>query len=622
MRNFPPLLCYARGTLPVFRREPPTSIRFFCHHTLKMHTMNRVLLSTAFLLLIGFSCKNSDTVNADLFKRQTSSVVVRMEGEADRLNPYLTTTNYGSMVVDNLFMHLLTFNPVTLSLEPDLAVSRPVVRDISAGPFAGGVAYDFEILKEAVWDNGTPVTGYDYLFSVKAALNPLVQAAPLRAYLADLADVQVDAANPKKFTVSLYEKTFLGEETAGGLLAVLPEYRYDPAGLLRKTPLADLLDPTIAEKRAATDASLKEFADAFNSDAFSRDPKKIGGCGPYELLQWVTDQQIVLRKKADWWGEKVLKARPSLAVYPDSLIFRPIPNPATALAALRNEEIDVMGNIPAEDFQQLKADAAFNARYALGTVHSMAYYYIGVNSRDPLLQDKRVRQALSRVIDAAEIVEEVFQGFGKRIAAPVPPSAAYYPSNTEPLTVDLEAAKKLLAEAGWKDSDNNGVLDKVLEGKRSDLQLKYLLNASSEQSRTIGLLIQSNARKVGIDIVLDAKEPTSILEQLSQRNFQLISAGKTQTPLWNPMQNWHTEGDNRFGFGDTQTDALIEDILKTMDENTRNEKMKKLLARIREEQVEILLFSPEDRIAIHQRFDAKMTPFSPGFTPNQFKLKK
>ena len=88
------------------------------------------------------------------------------------------------------------------------------------------------------------------------------------------------------------------------------------------------------------------------------------------------------------------------------------------------------------------------------------------------------------------------------------------------------------------------------------------------------------------------------------------------------MQNWHTEGDNRFGFGDAETDALIEDILKTMDEGMRNEKMRKLLSRIREEQVEILLFSPEDRIAVHQRFSAVLTPFSPGFTPSQFKLKK
>lgn len=596
---------------------PPTF-----NQAINISTMNRHFFFAVFLLLIGFSCKKTESEGTVAFKRNSSSVVVRMEGEADRLNPLLSTTNYGKMVVDNLFMYLLTYDPVSLSVVPDLAVSRPIVRDITSGALAGGVSYDFEILEAAVWDDGSPVTGYDYLFSVKAALNPLVQAAPLRAYLSEFADIQVDPNNPKKFTVSLFEKTFLGEETAGGLLPVMPAYKYDPSGLLREIPLADLLDSKRAEQRVASDNRLKQFAADFNSDAFSRDASKIGGCGAYELVQWITDQQIVLRKKANWWGEKVLKNRPSLQVYPDSLIYRPIPNPATALAALRNEEIDVMGNIPAEDFLQLKSDAAFNALYSLGTIHSMAYYYIGVNARDPLLREKQVRQALSRVIDASEIVEEVFQGFGKRLAAPVPPSVAYYPKGIEPLTVDLGAAKKLLASAGWKDSDNNGVLDKVIDGKSTELQLKYLLNASSEQSRTIGLLIQSNARQVGIDIVLDAKEPTAILEQLTQRNFQLISAGKTQTPLWNPMQNWHTEGDNRFGFGDAQTDALIEDILKTMDEDMRNEKMRKLLSRIREEQVEILLFSPEDRIAIHQRFSATLTPFSPGFTPSQFKLKQ
>ena len=113
-----------------------------------------------------------------------------------------------------------------------------------------------------------------------------------------------------------------------------------------------------------------------------------------------------------------------------------------------------------------------------------------------------------------------------------------------------------------------------------------------------------------------------ILERLKQRDFQLISTGRTQTPLWNPMQNWHTQGDNRCGFGDAATDALIEKILTTLDEATRNRLMGQLLARIREEQVEILLFSPEDRIAVHKRFAAELTPFPPGFTPSQFKLQK
>ncbi|MBK8043516.1 MAG: hypothetical protein IPK21_13175 [Haliscomenobacter sp.] len=584
--------------------------------------MQRILiLSLIFAISLFTACKKQPQHNAN-FKRTSNAVIVRMDGDADRLNPFLVVTNYGRVVVENIFMYLLAYEPNDLSLTTDLAVARPVVQDVASGPYAGGVSYTFEILPEAVWDNGQPVTGTDYLFSVKALLNPMVQAAAVRAYLTDLADVQVDPSNPKKFTVIMRQKSIFGEETAGGLFSILPEYLFDPKGLLKNIPLSALTDPELAEALAKEEPRLQDFAESFNSDPYSRDPALLKGCGPYELVSWETGQRIVLRKKANWWGDRLAKNRPTFQVFPDSLIFKPIPNPATALAALQNEEIDAMSNLAPEDFLRLQEDSAFNQLYQLGTVDGLAYYYIGVNARRPLLSDKRVRQALAHVVDADEIIREVFQGFGQRIAAPVPLSVDYYPKALKPIPFNLEKAKSLLAQAGWKDTDNNGIVDKTVDGKKTDLKLTYLLNASSETSRNIGLLIQDNARKAGIDLQLEAKEPTVLLDQLKKGDFELVSAGRTQSPLWNPMQNWHTQGDNRYGFGDAETDALIEDILVTMDDKARREKMIRLLNRIYDEQVEILLFAPKDRIAIHKRFETTLTPFTPGFTPSQFKLKE
>lgn len=581
-----------------------------------MVPMTRIFVFAAiFFLLVPFSCKKEGATTTH-FKRNSNTAIIRMEGEADRLNPFLVTTNYGRMVVENMYMYLLTYDPVSLELQPDLAKSRPLVEDIRTGPNAGGVAYTFEILEEATWDNGSPVTASDYIFSLKALLNPLVQAAPVRAYLGDFAGVETDPRNPKKFRVILSEKNYLGEETVGGLFSILPEYLFDPKGLLKNIPIDDLLDPEKAAVLAEKEVRLQQFAEAFNSGPYSRDPKLVRGCGPYELLLWESDQRIVLGKKNNWWGSKI----PRLAAGPDSLIFKPIPNPATALAALQNEEIDAMSGILPEDFLRLEQDSAFNKVFRLSTVNSLAYYYIGVNARDPLLAEKAVRQALAHVIDADEIIREVFQGFGERIAAPVPPSVGYYPKNLKPIAVNFDKAKRLLAEAGWKDSNNNGVVDKMVNGKKMELSITYLLNASSETSRNIALLIQDNARKAGIEVQLEAKEPAVLLEQLRERNFQLVSAGRTLTPLWNPLQNWHTEGDNRFGFGDANSDALIEDILQTIEDGPRNKKIGQLLERIYDEQVEILLFAPKDRLAIHRRFDAVITPFTPGFVPAQFKI--
>ncbi|MBK8879558.1 MAG: hypothetical protein IPN74_13735 [Haliscomenobacter sp.] len=248
--------------------------------------MQRILV-LSFILVVSFftACKKQPQDNVQ-FKRTSNSVIIRMDGDADRLNPFLVATNYGRVVVENMFMYLLAYAPNDLSISTDLAVARPVVKDVTSGPYAGGVSYTFEILPEAVWDNGQPVTGNDYLFSVKALLNPMVQAAAVRAYLADLADVQVDPSNPKKFTVILRQKSFLGEETVGGLFAILPEYLFDPKGLLKNIPLSALTDAELAEELAKEEPRLQDFAESFNSDPFSRDPALLKGSGPYELVSW------------------------------------------------------------------------------------------------------------------------------------------------------------------------------------------------------------------------------------------------------------------------------------------------------------------------------------------------
>jgi peptide/nickel transport system substrate-binding protein len=94
------------------------------------------------------------------------------------------------------------------------------------------------------------------------------------------------------------------------------------------------------------------------------------------------------------------------------------------------------------------------------------------------------------------------------------------------------------------------------------------------------------------------------------------------SPLWNPQQNYHTSlGDNRTGFGNAQSDALIEQIVVTLDPEARNELYKKLLRMIYEEVPEIPLFVPTARIAIHKRFDVKVSSLYPGYDPKSLQLR-
>lgn len=582
------------------------------------------LLLSGFLLLTLGACKKEPQVE---FKRTTNEVIVRIVGEPDRLNPLLSSNNYATQVNSQIFTYLLNVDPQTLKLIPQLAKSKAIIEEITEGPWKDGLAYTFEIHAEAVWDNGSPVTANDFVFTLKAALNPRVPAQRYRPYLAFIKDIAVDPANPKKFTVFTDQKYILGEEAIASTVPVIPEYFYDSEGLLRDIPLSEFTSSENSEKLAAEDAKLQQFADAFTAPKFSREKDGVSGCGPYSFESWETGQQIVLKKKENWWGDPLGKDFPALLALPDLLVFKPIPDEATSLAALKAEEIDVVSDIDPKEFSAIQQTDFTSARYEFHTPLTLANFFLHLNTRSPKLSDKLVRQALAHAINVPEIIEALYYGFGERTVGPVHPRAAYYNSDLKPREFNIEKARELLSAAGWEDTNNNGTVDKIIEGQLTELELNYKLTAGRELSQKLALLIQDNARRAGIGIALDAAEFTVIMDQAKKGQFEIISAGQTISPtLWDPVQSWHSQsvgsGSNYSGFGTAQTDALIEQIRVTLDEKQRNDMYKELQSVIYEEQPLTFLFVPTGRIAIHKRFETETSPYYPGFFPNRFRLKE
>jgi peptide/nickel transport system substrate-binding protein len=242
--------------------------------------------------------------------------------------------------------------------------------------------------------------------------------------------------------------------------------------------------------------------------------------------------------------------------------------------------------------------------------------------RNPKLADKRVRHALAHVVDADEIIDELYMGFGERIASPVSLASPDYNKNLKPVPFSIEKAKQLLASAGWKDSNNNGIVDKVLDGKSTELSLNFLYTAGKEISEQLALLFQDNAKKAGIEIKIQAMEGKEILGHWASHDFELLSAGRGGLPIWSPEQNWHTNSDNRSGFGNAETDAIIDKIPVTFDPKKRRQMYYQLQEKILDEMPEIFLFAPKECVAIHKRFEAKAIDGVPGYAPAEFKLKK
>lgn len=578
-------------------------------------------------MILFSTCQTEKGSNKDYkasnFKHTENVVYCRLAAEPDQLNPLISTKVYARTVYEQIFAYLLNFDSETLELAPYLAKSRPETTLLMAGPYQGGVAYTFEIREEAKWENGSAVTARDFEFSLKAIFNPKVNSAAFRSYLEFVKNVEIDTTNPRKFTVYTNRKYILGEE-ALGTLAVLPAYLYDRENLLADISLATLANSTNVDSLLAIYPQLQTFADQFNSVQFAREKGFVSGAGPYALEEWQTGQKITLKKKANWWGDALSHSSSLFEAFPEQLVYKILPDQTAALANLKDEAVDVSSQIDAKDFRDLEENEKIRQYFNLGTPVTFTYYYIGINGQNAKLSDKKVRRALAHLIDIDQIIETLYYGLGKRVTGPIHPSKGYYHSDLVPISYDIKKAQALLKKAGWIDTNGNGIVDKEINGERIELELNYLVSAGSKFGKNLALLVQNNTRKAGVEVNLVSREFNALFDDLNQRNFDLFGSGWSLDPTLDDFkQVWHTSSDNpggsnRVGFGNAESDAIIDSIRVCLDQVQRDKLYRRFQELVYEEQPVIFLFNPLERMAIHKRFDAKPSLRRPGFFPNTF----
>ena len=577
-------------------------------------------------MIILTSCGNdtvSDQDNTDTSNGVApESVSLQLDAEPDQLNPVLTLSNYSNTIVGTTFSYLQRLNPNTLELEPSLAASAPEVKLLEEGPYAGGVAYTFEIRPEAVWDNGSPITAEDFVFTMKATFNPKVPAAPYRVYLSFIKEIEIDASNPKRFTVFSDQKYIIGEEAISAALPILPAYHYDSTGIMANFPLADLMDSEKAKELAEDNEQITEFAEQFTSAFFSREPEGINGSGPYNLVRWETGQRLVLERKADWWGDKAAPASLALEAHPQQIIFRPIQDQTASVAALKDGQLDVLANIAPEQFNELRETDFVAEQFDFYTPPSLVHAFIYVNTRVPKLEDPKVRLALAYATDVEEIINTAFSGLAEPSTGPVLISSAIHNPAVKPIPYEVDKARALLSEAGWTDSNNNGIVDKEIDGVLTELSLDYKYTAGRQVSQNVALLVQESAKKAGIEITLTAQEHNVNMEDVGRRDFELMAGAKGIQPItWEPKQEYHSEGDDRSGFATPETDELIDRIQVTMDQEERKKLYMELQAKIHEAMPIIPVLVPTGRLIINNELEAPITPVFPGYVPSLLKLK-
>ena len=557
------------------------------------------------------------TVN---FKRTTNDVYVRLPTEPGNLNPLLYRSGYEAQIIEQLYSYLMdfSFDPETSSLQPVLVRSAPTVTNAPQG----GKVYRYQLRPEARWDNGTPITAADVEFTLKTLFAPTMPTQRFTSFLDFLVDVRTDANDPLAFEFVTSRPYIIAEEVLGNVV-VLPKYAYDPDGRLDDFTFAQLADAANREA-LQENAELVAFAEAYQNPDNVR--SNLTGSGPYRLKEWTPEQRVVLERKADWWGSELDGEQ--FAAAPEQLIFLPIADEAALTASIYDEGFDVSAQINSKVFLDLQQNEVVADRYNFFTPLTYQTYYMGMNTRSPKLADKRVRQALAHTIDIQTVIDKLFYGFATPTNGLIDSGREYYHRDLPIRQQDFDRARRLLAEAGWTDSNGNGTVDKVVDGVPTELELTYFISANSTYGNNFAQYLREQAQRVGIAVTPEPQAFRQMIGRVQQQDFELAGLASNYYSFYHDLrQLLHTEADvpggaNYTGFGNEETDRLLEEIQASDDASELRPKYLRLQEIFYDETPMTAAFNPQNRIVVHKRFEPVVSPRRPGFNPADFELRE
>ncbi|WP_020567507.1 ABC transporter substrate-binding protein [Neolewinella persica] len=579
------------------------------------------------LMAVAFSaCKpdpkgsvqtQEDDTSSIVFKHTDNTLRIAARVEPAGLNPVLTTQASARHVRELIFQTLNSIDPETFEQIPLLAS----VPDIRKEP-GGGVSYSYLIDERATWPNGLPVTAADVVFSLKAVMNPLVEAGPYRTYLYNISNIVTSPNNERRFRVVMDKPYILAQQSIGST-AVYPEYAYDPDRLLRNVSLSDLTNQKKAEQMAETNENLKNFATAFNDVALATEPDKIIGSGPYQLEEWNAGQRLTLKLRENYWATNDRSTM--LMAKPEKIVFDFIADGNTMTNALRDELVDVAMDLGVDQFKEVRDDEYLNQRFDFATVNSINFFGILFNQQNPLLRDAKTRRALAHLVDVDVLIEQLLPGLATRVNGPVLSGKSYY-ADLPAIEYDPAKAETLLKEAGWADTNGDGTIDKEIDGSRQEMSMQFLV-FPSPTSASVGALVAEWAKEVGIDIEVVQQAPATLYGELDKGNFAMSLLGMGMDP--NPdefTQVWAStsvppNGSNRSGFANKEADQLIKQIAGTMNASDRDPLYRRFQEIIYENQPMVFLFSPATRLVVSKRLKYSTTSLAPGLDFNAIEAK-
>ena len=508
------------------------------------------------------------------------------EAQPAKLTPYIASDVYSTRVLDRVCESLSSFDPKTLRMVGALADGWQIDPN--------GLWIRAHINPRARFSDGTPVTSEDVRWTYMDFINnPLIEAERTRSTQDNLKEVKVVDGLTVDF---IFKEAFFTNILIALGDPILPKHYYakfEPSQINQGTGITMGSGPFRLAKLPS---------------------------GPEDLTnQWTPGEDVVLVRNEQYWAEK-----PSL----ERLRFKSIKDDLGRLVAYRNGEGSMMLPTSPQFNKVLKEEPEFEkSNYALKWTnmrcgYSFIAWQCGPRAGKGLTPfvDKRVRRAMTMLLDRERMIRDIWDGIGIVSKGPNNPESPASDPAVKPLPFDPEKAKALLAEAGWKDRDGDG----ILENEKGDkFTFEYTYATGGEISERLARFVKDSYGKAGIVVTTRPVDWSRYQELLKLRDFDAITMGwGANAPESDPRQIFHSEsikegGDNFTQWVNKDCDALIEKGRRTMDEATRMEVWRQFEACIAEDQPYTFV-----RVAPWLRFVKKdfgnVNTYKTGLEPQEF----
>jgi peptide/nickel transport system substrate-binding protein/microcin C transport system substrate-binding protein len=470
-------------------------------------------------------------------------------GEPATLNPIAVADFYGETVLRWTNDSLLTQNIDSNEWQPGLAESWEVAKDSKS--------YTFHLRKDLKFADGSPLTADDVKFSFEVIFDEAYSAISRRVYLDSIEKAEVLDPFTVKFTI---KAPYFGNFNQLAGLRIIPKSIYG------------------------------------DSRKGSKLAKTIMGSGPYKLEKYEPGQQITLVRNPLWWGTRI-EALQDQANF-DKIVLRFVNDENRALEMLKKGELDYTALSP-EGFVKKAVGIEWGKtveKIKTENKEPKSYSFVGWNLRNDLFKDRQVRQALLMLMNRDLMNEKFKFGMWATVTGPWDASSDSNHPVLKEVKFNPTQAASLLKKAGWSDSDKDGVLDKVIDGKKVNFEFTVLY--ANKDSEKFLNLYKDDLKKAGLRMNLKWLDWDAFLKALQAAQFEAMAMSWGGGDVdYDPKQIWHSSsalsgGSNFINYANPAVDKLIDEGRRELDRSKRLKKFRKAYELIATDTPYAWMFTP------------------------------